>query len=118
MTNEHDWTTYHRLYRQAVNLEKSGAEKAAIKIYRDIVENYWPIGAEYYRRPARLLERAGNLEDALMFTRFAILNHIHLDGPEKAAIMDEFVPWLKRLLGELGWDEKILYLPGSSTIEK
>ncbi|MBE0467457.1 MAG: hypothetical protein IBX71_09590 [Candidatus Desulforudis sp.] len=41
------------------------------------------------------------------------MNHINLKGPEKDAIMDEFVPWLKRLLKELARDEEILYIPGS-----
>ena|GEM_PF-4886650 len=101
MPNELDWPTYRRLFAQAVNLENAGATKAALEIYHEIVDKYCPIGAEYYRRPALLLEAAGDPEGALVFVRFAILNHLHLEGAEKEAIMAEFGPWAKRLSGHV-----------------
>lgn len=101
MHNEHHWPTYRRLFAQAVNLENAGATKAALEIYYEIVDNYCPIGAEYYRRPAMLLEASGDPEGALLFVRFGILNHLHLEGDERDAIMAEFGPWVRRLSGHV-----------------
>lgn len=58
MAHKKNWAVYHRLFRQAAKLEKSGAEDAALEIYREIVDNYWPIGAEYYEIMATESPRA------------------------------------------------------------
>lgn len=107
MAHKKNWAVYHRLFRQAAKLEKSGAEDAALEIYREIVDDYWPIGAEYYRRPALILEKKGDPEGALLFVRYAVMNH--LDMKDNAEIMNEFVPWLNRILDQLGQKDSVAH---------
>lgn len=115
LQNEHHWPTYRRLFAQAVNLENAGATKAALEIYYEIVDKYWPIGAEYYRRPAALLEASGDHEGALVFVQFAVLNHLHLEGEAKDSVMAEFGPWVKRLAVGFGIEESDYVVEGDES---
>lgn len=65
---------YYPLYLRAYALERTGNIDESLIIYRYILHNYTPIGTVYYERPAILLERRGEYQEALAICDMAIAN--------------------------------------------
>lgn len=65
---------YYPLYMKARELERMGKPDEALVIYRNILLDFTPIGTVYYERPAILLERKGEYQEAIAICDMAIAN--------------------------------------------
>lgn len=61
------------MFKRARLLEKEGKADEALEIYMRILRNYTPRGTLYYERPAIILERAGEYDDAILICDRAIM---------------------------------------------
>ena len=59
-------TSIFQSFKRARLLEKEGKADEALEIYMRILRNYTPRGILYYERPAIILERAGEYDDAIL----------------------------------------------------
>jgi tetratricopeptide (TPR) repeat protein len=67
---EHD--EYYPMYVRARLCEREDAPNEALEIYMHILNRYIPRGTAYYERPAIILERAGEYDDAIRICNMAI----------------------------------------------
>lgn len=67
---EHD--EYYPMYVRARLCEREDAPNEALEIYMDILNRYIPRRTAYYERPAIVLERAGEYDDAIRICDMAI----------------------------------------------
>ena len=67
---EHD--EYYPMYVRARLCEREDASDEALEIYMAILNRYIPRGTAYYERPAIILKRAGEYDDAIRICDMAI----------------------------------------------
>jgi tetratricopeptide (TPR) repeat protein len=70
---ELDHDQYFPMFKRARLLEKEGKADEALEIYMRVLRNYTPRGTLYYERPAIILERAGEYDDAILICDRAIM---------------------------------------------
>lgn len=70
---EMEFDIYYPMYVQARLCEREGESDEALEIYMDILRSYVPSGTVYYERPAIILERAGEYDNAIRICDMAIV---------------------------------------------
>ncbi len=71
--SEQDWEIYSDMYAQANGLEKTDCDQA-LAIYQDILRRFKPIGTAYYERPAIILEKRKQYDEAIRVCKLALRN--------------------------------------------
>lgn len=97
---EADFDKYYPMYEKARELEKNGNMEDALNVYLSILDNYAPVGINYYERPAILLEKQGRYEEALNVCDMA-LNNKTFTPPTHKAVQENFTKRKNRLLRKI-----------------
>lgn len=81
--NNDDFDKYFSIYETARKYEKENNIEGALELYLSILKNYIPIGSAYYDRPAIILEKLKNYDQAVTICELAIKNqmehNLHFD---------------------------------------
>ena len=66
---------YYLLYQKAITLKKDGKIDEALEIFYKIINKYSPEGKVYYDEPAYILEKRGEISEAIRILNLGIKNN-------------------------------------------